>query len=521
MSASSYTPPLPSPSRLAARRALHARVVQVERLIGPSQVAYMRGEPKRWTEAELAVEWRRAAENARPGTHNNVYVHVPFCKSICAFCNYDRLKPSNPAALRAWRDRVLASIGTLAPAVGALEFHSLYFGGGTPSVLPSAILREVFTALDQSFRWHKRASRSIELDPAMMNRSKAEAMLDHGFHHFSFGVQTQSAAVNEAHNRGPQGPEMVARCLDQLPGPWLGTVTADILLGLAGTTPDDTLRDIERLICHPRRPAVDVFHLSPTREYVASHFGGSRAAASAALSRYDADFDARLHALCKTHGYHVLRGGSHHARTLAPRPGGLLRRPDTWRSQASLLRGDLRRVARRVRARRPVHFRRFGRLPYTQLATAVRKPLNLLGLGPSARSQVFGAAAVQTRPHAGHEGPTAYEGHAMSAIDELRTFVIFDIRDEGVVYDADLIKVFGMSLAEALPEALAVWIHDGFAQRVPGGWLFERGRPEEVARAVLWAVSDAALEGLVQRKSGRRKKSKPAPRSRRLRSSPQ
>ncbi len=460
----------------------------------------MRGKPRVWSEAEMAGLWKSAAEASGGRSANHLYVHVPFCKSICAFCNYDRLKPSSADGLREWRDRVLASMRTLGPAVRDLSFHALYFGGGTPSVLPSAILREVFEGLDAQFRWHPFASRSIELDPATVNASKIRAMVDHGFDHFSFGVQTRSAHVNVQHNRGPQGPSTVDRCLDLLPGPLLSTVAVDVLIGLAGVTPDDTLADAEALMLHPRRPRVDLFHLTPTRSYVQSHFGGSRDRASDALARYDDPFRDRLARLAHRCGYALHNADSHHFHTLHPQGRSRYTSVQNLRDLGGQLGRDLQSLAAKYRAGKTLRIRgpRHG---YTQLANTAGRQHNLLGLGPSARSQIFGIASAQTIPAAGQSGRTAYRGATIDPSDELRTFIIFDIRDHAFVDEKRVQKIFNTTFAESFADALSVWLEEGFVQPASNGWRFQRRRPEVLSTLMLWLVPDQILEQVIEDKS--------------------
>ena len=484
----------------------------VEGVRSLSQVANFKAVEQTWTEPELAEVWAQAAAESTATTINNLYVHVPFCKSICDFCNYERLRPSNPGALTAWRDRLLSSIDTFAPAVEQLQFHALYFGGGTPSVLPARMLREVFEAIDRRLRWHPLSNRSIELDPALVNADKVQAMVDHGFHRFSFGVQTTDQRINEDHNRGPQGPRMIRRCLDLLPVSVGTSVTADVLLGLKGVTPADTLQDLALLLSHPRRPAVDLFRLTPTDTYVAEHFGGDAAAAADAVARYDADFDAEVAALCRRAAYDVARGGSHHCQSL--HPGGVV---DLMRARlVARMSGQERwpgALRPRLRVPRPAEIWRMLRLrhrrrAYTQILSEAREPFNLMGLGPSARSQVFSKVAVQARPHAGEEGPTTYVGSPVDRDDELRTFVLFEVRDRGEVHDRELLRIFGTTLEAALPRTLAEWQRMGLVRRTQTGWGFDRdGRPS-IAQDMLWAVPEGHLEALVARKE--RSKTRPS-----------
>src|SRR4029077_18608451 len=95
---------------------------------------------------------------------NSVYIHVPFCKSICNFCNYDRLQPSSPALLKTWLARVLRSLEVIGPSVRPFTFHALYIGGRAPSVLPAHMLHQLLEGLNATLSWHPRAQRKLEFD---------------------------------------------------------------------------------------------------------------------------------------------------------------------------------------------------------------------------------------------------------------------------------------------------------------------------------------------------------------------
>ena len=169
-------------------------------------------------------------------------MHFPFCKSICSFCNYDRLQPSSPVLLKTWLARVLRSIEVIGPAVRPLTFHALYIGGGTPSVLPAHMLHELLEALDKTLSWDRRARRKLEFDPAVMNRERLKVLAAHRIKELSFGIETLNPDVNARHNRGRQGIEAIERCFDDLRSLRLASETAcDFLLGLEGTTAEGML----------------------------------------------------------------------------------------------------------------------------------------------------------------------------------------------------------------------------------------------------------------------------------------
>ena len=118
---------------------------------------------------------------------NHLYIHVPFCKSICSFCNYERLRPSSKEALHDYTRRLIQQIEGIAPSVEHLQFSSIYFGGGTPSVLSAEHLDSIVSSLEAHLRFTKDSSRHMEFDPAIMNAKKLQVMTKHGFEKLALG----------------------------------------------------------------------------------------------------------------------------------------------------------------------------------------------------------------------------------------------------------------------------------------------------------------------------------------------
>ena len=90
------------PRWLAARERLQARYGELSELVDASRLSYLRGPMQHFSEAEFAEIWAEAARdpNRPQNAQHSVYIHVPFCKSICS-CNYERLRPSRPGLLDA------------------------------------------------------------------------------------------------------------------------------------------------------------------------------------------------------------------------------------------------------------------------------------------------------------------------------------------------------------------------------------------------------------------------------------
>jgi coproporphyrinogen III oxidase-like Fe-S oxidoreductase len=456
---------------MSRRTALHDRYLQAGRVGDASRLAYLHGPTQVWTEEEVAALWDKAVRDpvGELEPFNCVYIHVPFCKSICNFCNYDRLQPSSPELLKKWLARVLRSIGVIAPALRPLTFHALYVGGGTPSVLPARFMHELFDTLDAALRWHPQASRKLEFDPAVMNRERLDVLATHGFKELSFGLETLDPEVNARHNRGRQGIEVIERCFADLQAVGISDVACDFLLGLEGTTPEGMLDEMETVLRRFQPAWLDIFMLTPTRSYINIHFGGSWEAFWEHIGRFEALVPGALPDLAERTGYVVRMGHGHHM-MLARRPkkdGGSSDRPTE------------------------AHY------SYTALTSEARRPLNVFGLGRSARSTIFGTAAFALRDPGDSpwsEGPAHYVGNVMTVADEARTFLVHYLRDNDTVERHEFRQIFGNDMTEVIPRALAAWETEGTARLEDDVLRFVPQDRRARIRSLLWLVPQEALE---------------------------
>jgi coproporphyrinogen III oxidase-like Fe-S oxidoreductase len=471
-------------SAMHRRTALHDRYLEVARVGDASRLAYLHGAETRWSEEEVAGMWERAARQpiGDMPSLNCVYIHVPFCKSICTFCNYDRLQPSSPLLLKTWLARVLRSIDVIAPAVRPLTFHALYIGGGTPSVLPAKLLHELLEAIDTKLTWDPSASRKLEFDPAVMNRERLKVLAAHDIRHLSFGIETLDPEINAHHNRGRQGIEVIERCFVDLKAVGISDVACDFLLGLEGTTPDGMLGEMETILRRFRPAWLDIFMLTPTHSYVTRHFGGSWEAFWAHIKPFQDKVPGALPQLAAKTGYDVRMGQGHHMMLVRRKHAG-----GGWAQRA------IANLRARFSGTRTPTFRYF----YTALTTESRRPLNVLGLGRSARSVIFGTAAFAVHDPEDNpavEGPASYVGNRIDLADEARTFLSHLLRDNDTVDRAEFRQIFGADMTEIIPTALAGWAKDGTGTLEDGVLrLVPQDRRERI-RSLLWLVPEEAIE---------------------------
>ena len=372
-----------------------------------SQIATLGDALEDWDDQTVAEMWAEA-QPAR----SHFYVHVPFCKSICHFCNYERLRPSRPQLLEDYTARVEQALSHLVPALSKHTFHSLYLGGGTPSVLSTAHLDRLMTALD-GLTMHWRAGRFFEGDPANLSPDKIGRLTAAGIDHFSFGVQTLNAQVNLAHDRGAQGRERVGACFDAI-AQHKARASCDFLSGLAGTTVDGLLHDIEETLETWRPAWIDVYELTPTPSYVEGHFADIDAFWEH-LQPFQRSLAPGLVKLASKHGYQLVDGRSHR-----------------WQLQRHEAAPFLPRIA------------------YTQSSMEDRKPVNLLGIGPSARGKLWAKART-----IGTE--SGFKGRRLTIRHEALEYLVLQLRDDDRVEGRLFVKLFGGTVEELFPKAIAAW----------------------------------------------------------------
>ncbi|MGH7836511.1 MAG: oxygen-independent coproporphyrinogen III oxidase, partial [Candidatus Binataceae bacterium] len=148
---------------------------------------------------DLEKYYERAEERATP---LSLYMHIPFCESLCLFCacNVSIQKNKNVAipylgALKLEIAHVSAFISKKRPVI---QFH---WGGGTPTYLTPAQMEDLFGAARERFTFAPDAEIGIEIDPRVTSREHLETLRRIGFNRLSMGIQDFQAKVQETIHR--------------------------------------------------------------------------------------------------------------------------------------------------------------------------------------------------------------------------------------------------------------------------------------------------------------------------------
>jgi oxygen-independent coproporphyrinogen III oxidase len=177
-----------------------------------------------------------------------LYVHIPFCESVCYYCACNKIVTRHHDRAQPYLDTLEREITLHAQALGPRQrVTQLHFGGGTPTFLSDAELTRLFAALRAAFDIAPDAECSIEVDPRTANPKRLAHLRSLGFNRISFGVQDFDPEVQQAVHR-VQPFEQVAALMVSARELGFVSINADLIYGLPRQTPERFARTIERVI---------------------------------------------------------------------------------------------------------------------------------------------------------------------------------------------------------------------------------------------------------------------------------
>ncbi|MBP3370347.1 MAG: radical SAM family heme chaperone HemW [Clostridia bacterium] len=128
-----------------------------------------------------------------------VYIHIPFCIKKCNYCDFCSF-PSRNGEYDSYTEELCRRIRTFANEYGKAQVDTVYFGGGTPTLLPTECFGRLMTQLNDSFCISADAEITAECNPATADTEKLSAMREMGINRLSIGLQ--SANENELSQLG-------------------------------------------------------------------------------------------------------------------------------------------------------------------------------------------------------------------------------------------------------------------------------------------------------------------------------
>ncbi len=189
-----------------------------------------------------------------------VYIHIPFCRSICSFCNFataPRDAEREEEYLRALTKEIVGARPQ--GRKERLRVDSIYFGGGTPSVLSPDQVRGILEAVCWRFDVAAGAEVSLEVDPGTADRGTMAGYRDAGVNRLSIGGQSLNDEVLSAMGR-QHGAREVYQSFDDARAVGFTNTNLDLMVGLVGEDLEKDLANLPTL--SPEHASVYILELA-------------------------------------------------------------------------------------------------------------------------------------------------------------------------------------------------------------------------------------------------------------------
>jgi len=202
-----------------------------------------------WNDAFGPGDLEKVHEEAeRARTPVSLYMHIPFCESLCLFCacnviiqkNKD-VAPPYLGVLKRELERVSRSVSRERQVV---QFH---WGGGTPTYLTPAQIEDLFGATREHFTFAEDAEVGIEVDPRVTSREHLETLRRLGFNRLSMGIQDFHPEVQKTINR-IQPFELTRDLLLAARELGFDSVNVDLIYGLPYQTPERFAHTVDEIL---------------------------------------------------------------------------------------------------------------------------------------------------------------------------------------------------------------------------------------------------------------------------------
>ncbi len=224
-------------------------LIRTHDVSGPRYTSYPTAD--RFVEAYGEAQLRQWLGKRNIGGFNqglSVYVHIPFCESVCYYCACNKVVTRDHGKSTKYikyLEKELALIGELLG--GERKIAELHLGGGTPTFLGRDEMRALMDALNGRFEREPKAQCSIEVDPRYVAAGDMKLLAGLGFNRLSIGVQDFDPAVQRAVHR-IQSEDVVRRVLDEARASGFRSVNFDLIYGLPKQTLDTFNRTLDKVL---------------------------------------------------------------------------------------------------------------------------------------------------------------------------------------------------------------------------------------------------------------------------------
>ncbi|MFZ9879333.1 MAG: radical SAM family heme chaperone HemW [Candidatus Nanopelagicaceae bacterium] len=174
----------------------------------------------------------------------SLYIHIPYCSKRCGYCDFNTYTPqelnSHNLALitTPYIDSVLKELELAAERTGGGIVPSIFFGGGTPSLMPAAEIGRIMKKITEVFELEKDVEVTLEANPDTLSRAYLDQLVVAGINRISIGMQSAVPHVLSALDR-THDPDNVIKACELVRAAGINRLSVDLIYGVPGESISD------------------------------------------------------------------------------------------------------------------------------------------------------------------------------------------------------------------------------------------------------------------------------------------
>lgn len=178
----------------------------------------------------------------------NIYIHIPFCRYKCSYCTLLSIGKCEGSIRENYINKLISEIEYFGNILKGKKVDSIYFGGGTPTVLEKEEFRKIFECLNKYFyNLSESAEISVETSPDFAKEDLLMYLKTLGVNRVSIGVQSFKKEDLKSINR-PTSVSMIENALNTINRCKFKNFNLDLIYGLEGQSKEDFLKNLEKAL---------------------------------------------------------------------------------------------------------------------------------------------------------------------------------------------------------------------------------------------------------------------------------
>ncbi|WP_370240623.1 oxygen-independent coproporphyrinogen III oxidase [Pararhodobacter marinus] len=201
-----------------------------------------------FTDAVGSSLFRQWVGAIAPGSRISLYLHVPFCRRLCWFCACRTQGTSSDDPVIAYVETLKSELALLRDVLPeGVTLSRLHWGGGTPTLLPAAQMRDLARAVFDVVPMGEGAEFSVEIDPNEIDAERLDALAEAGMNRASIGVQDFDPEIQQIIGRD-QSYDITRDAVEMIRARGVHSLNADILYGLPNQTRARVADSVQKLL---------------------------------------------------------------------------------------------------------------------------------------------------------------------------------------------------------------------------------------------------------------------------------